>query len=87
MNLGAFAKAMEGNVDGYDAEKLKGIIDRFGEALMKHLGDEILSLIELDKFGEEKLLKAWIDREQNCSKEACLIRYARLPFPPFTKGL
>jgi hypothetical protein len=43
----------------YDGEKLKGIIDGFGPALTAHLSDEIQTLLGLDKYGGEKLEKAW----------------------------
>jgi hemerythrin-like domain-containing protein len=43
----------------YDGEKLKGIIDDFGPALTAHLTDEIQTLLSLDKYGAEKLEKAW----------------------------
>ena len=43
----------------YDGEKLKSIIDDFGPALTAHLSDEIQTLLSLDKYGGEKLEKAW----------------------------
>ena len=43
----------------YDGKKLKAIIGDFGPALTVHLTDEIQSLLMLDKYGGDKLAKAY----------------------------
>lgn len=48
----------------WDRETFKEIIDSFTPALAIHLRDEIPTLLALDKFGPEKLKKAWDDTEK-----------------------
>lgn len=47
--------------DIYDGAKLKEIIDSFGPILAQRLAEEIDSLLGLDKFGGDKLEKAYRD--------------------------
>lgn len=47
----------------YDGKKLKEVIDGFGLVLSKHLKEEISSLLALEKFGGDKLLKTYKDME------------------------
>jgi hemerythrin-like domain-containing protein len=55
----------------WDKEKFRGIVDSFAPALMKHLTEEISTLLALDKYGGEKLKVAWDDME-NVIKKAPL---------------
>jgi hemerythrin-like domain-containing protein len=48
----------------WDKETFKGILESFTPALTKHLRDEIPTLLALDKYGGEKLKKAWDDMEK-----------------------
>ncbi|OLN85425.1 hypothetical protein CCHL11_07994 [Colletotrichum chlorophyti] len=54
-NFKAHVDACIAGKEKYDGAKLVTLIDGFGEVLTKHLGDEISSLLELRKFGMEKM--------------------------------
>jgi len=43
----------------YDAKKVKQLVDDFGQILAVHLADEIPTLLGLEKYGPEGLVKAW----------------------------
>jgi len=45
--------------EDFDGKKLLAIIDDFGAILTQHLADEIDTLLALDKYGGDKLKKAW----------------------------
>jgi len=49
----------------FDAAKLKGLIDAFGDTLQTHLKDEIPSLLDLDRYGGDRLAKAWVDLDKH----------------------
>jgi len=42
----------------------KEILDSFTPALVRHLNDEIPTLMALEKYGADKLMKAWKDLEK-----------------------
>jgi hypothetical protein len=48
----------------YDPKAFKEIIDSFMPALATHLNDEILTLLALEKYGGDKLMKVWKDLEK-----------------------
>lgn len=50
--------------EGWDREEFKRILESFTPALVKHLREEIQTLLALDKYGGEKLKKAWDDMEK-----------------------
>ena len=50
--------------EDWDREVFKGILESFTLALTKHLREEIPTLLALDKYGGEKLKKAWDDMEK-----------------------
>jgi hemerythrin-like domain-containing protein len=50
--------------EDWDREVFKGILESFTPALTKHLREEIPTLLALDKYGGEKLKKAWDDMEK-----------------------
>jgi hypothetical protein len=52
----------------WERETFKGIIDSFTPALNNHLREEIPTLLALDKYGPEKLKKAWDDLEAKILK-------------------
>lgn len=54
--------------DAWDREKFKGLLDSFLPALTKHLTEEIQTLLDLDKYGGEKLRKAFDDMEKKILK-------------------
>jgi len=56
-------------VEEFDGQKLRGIVDGFGEKLVLHLREEIVTLIGLERFGGEKLKKAWDDLEVKVQEE------------------
>jgi hemerythrin-like domain-containing protein len=66
----------------WDRETFRGILDSFIPALSQHLREEIPTLLALNKYGPEKLKKAWDDLEQRIVKGSidpvCLI-----PLNPF----
>jgi len=43
----------------YDGKKVKKAVDGFGQILAVHLGDEIQTLIGLEKYGGDKLAGPW----------------------------
>jgi hypothetical protein len=47
------------SAETYEGERLKLIVESFGPVLRQHLGEEIESLLELDKFGGDKLEKSY----------------------------
>ncbi|CZR62089.1 uncharacterized protein PAC_11986 [Phialocephala subalpina] len=56
-------------VEEWDAKRLLGIVDGFGEALQLHLRDEIETLLGLEKYGGDKLQKAWDELEAKIQRE------------------
>ena len=48
----------------WDRERFKGLLDSFLPALTTHLREEIQTLLDLDKYGGEKLKKAFSDMEK-----------------------
>ena len=56
-------------VEEFDGMKLRGIVDRFGEKLVLHLREEIVTLMGLERFGGEKLRKSWADLEVKVQEE------------------
>jgi hemerythrin-like domain-containing protein len=48
----------------WDKETFRGILESFMPALTKHMREEIQTLLALDRFGGEKLKKAWDDMEK-----------------------
>ncbi|PMD31795.1 hypothetical protein L207DRAFT_640607 [Hyaloscypha variabilis F] len=48
----------------YDPKAFKEILDSFTPALVRHLNDEIPTLMALEKYGADKLMKAWKDLEK-----------------------
>ncbi|KAK2027624.1 hemerythrin HHE cation binding domain-containing protein [Colletotrichum zoysiae] len=51
----AYVNACLGGKDKFEGPKLVSLIDGFGEALTKHLGDEIPSILGLRDFGTDKM--------------------------------
>jgi hemerythrin-like domain-containing protein len=58
----------ETKIEDYDGRKLRTIIDGFGNILMTHLNDEIETLMELERFGGERLAEAWAQLEIKVQK-------------------
>jgi hypothetical protein len=56
-------------VEEWDAVVFKEKFDGFTGALVSHLREEIPTLLALDKYGGEKLKKAWTDMEKEILKE------------------
>lgn len=56
-------------VEEWDAKRVLGIVDGFGEALQLHLRDEIETLLGLEKYGGDKLQKAWDELEAKIQRE------------------
>jgi hemerythrin-like domain-containing protein len=50
--------------EDWDKETFKRILESFLPALTKHLREEIPTLLALDKYGGDKLKKAWADMEK-----------------------
>lgn len=50
--------------DEYDQKLFKEILESFTPALVRHLNDEIPTLIALEEYGPDKLMKAWKDLEK-----------------------
>jgi hypothetical protein len=48
----------------WDRERFKGLLDGFLPALTMHLREEIATLLALEKYGGEKLKKAYSDMEK-----------------------
>jgi hemerythrin-like domain-containing protein len=48
----------------YDPKTFKEILDSFMPALVKHLNDEIPTLLALEKYGGDKLMQTWKDVEK-----------------------
>lgn len=68
--LEKFGHYVEGvKIEDWDSGRLLGIVDEFGEALQVHLREEIETLLGLEKYGGEKLKKAWDDLEKKIQKE------------------
>jgi hypothetical protein len=68
----------------WDKKKYRGVVDSFMPALIKHLTEEISTLLALDKYGAEKL-KAAFDDMENVIKKAPLdpVRtFTPTPFHP-----
>jgi hypothetical protein len=63
--LKRFGKYVYGDMDegNFDAGVLKGIIDGFKEPFERHMRQEIESLLRLERFGGEELLKAYNEME------------------------
>ncbi len=55
-------------VEEWDAVVFKEKFDGFTGALVSHLREEIPTLLALDKYGGEKLKKAWADMEKEIVK-------------------
>jgi len=54
----------------WDRATFKGLLDGFTKDLVTHLREEIPTLLALDKYGGEKLKKAWTDMEKEISAGA-----------------
>jgi len=67
----------------WDEKKFKGILGSFAPALTKHLRDEIPTLLGLDRFGGQKLQKAWDDLEKMILKGPLDPVFTAIP-PPKT---
>jgi hypothetical protein len=52
----------------WDRGRFKGLLDSFLPALTTHLREEIQTLLDLDKYGGEKLRKAFDDMEKKILK-------------------
>jgi hypothetical protein len=48
----------------YNPKDFKEILDSFTPALVKHLNDEIPTLLALEKYGGDKLLNLWQELEK-----------------------
>jgi hypothetical protein len=68
----------------YDGEEVRRLTNLFGNVLSVHLTSEIDSLLELDKYGGEKLLQTWNAFEKKMQKmpmdKVCFILLLRFPF-------
>jgi len=53
--FGAYLTAVVEKKERFDGQRLVKIIDGFGKTLVQHLTEEIASLVELRRFGEEKM--------------------------------
>ncbi|KAK5657367.1 hypothetical protein OQA88_2937 [Cercophora sp. LCS_1] len=53
VELKAYVEGVLKGGEKYDGEKVRGMVDGFGPALVRHLEDEIGTLLELRRFGEK----------------------------------
>ena len=53
--LHKYFQAVRDGKEKYDGQRITGLIDSFGEALTQHLSDEIPTLQNLRRFGDEKM--------------------------------
>ena len=54
----------------YNPKDFKEILDSFTPALVKHLNDEIPTLLALEKYGGDKLLNLWQELEKKILADA-----------------
>lgn len=54
----------------YDAQKLRTLIEDFSTPLESHMNEEIDSLLSLEKYGSENLVKAFANFESKLVAEA-----------------
>lgn len=74
-----YVKAVKEGKEGFDAEKVRSLIDNFGPILTQHLKEEIESLEELDKFGDKVDWVKWNKRvSDHAVKTAEKVRYRTL---------
>ena len=67
--------AVSTSVDEYDGQKLRSIIDSFGEILTTHLADEIPTLLSLEKCDDSAIRKIWADTSKHVQKTADFVRH------------
>ena len=58
------------NPEAYDWHTLKDIIDSFTPSLMKHLVDEIDTLLGLERYDSKELMKLWLVTEDKAKGAA-----------------
>jgi hemerythrin-like domain-containing protein len=76
----AYVKDCEAGKQTYDGDKIVALIDAFGKILSDHLADEIPTILDLRRFGAEKVedFPKVMDEEGG---KAMVSSYAMLPFP------
>jgi hemerythrin-like domain-containing protein len=75
--LGEYATST--TAEEYDGEKLRAIIDDFGEILTTHLADEIPTLLALGKCDDKALRKMWADTFYYVIKTADFVSISLYP--------